>query len=195
MVDRGSSHITINRNTNLETGSITFQFWINLKNIPINVGTNNNWRALLPSDADPLRCVLEQNLGLNWTTTHTDGVQRRHLNGNFTPVFLDTTGWQMITYMYNQSSGQASVYKNNNLVLSGPMSVAGSNPTTVGLALRYTNYISNGFRIFGGTNGIANPSGEGYVPGEFGNVLFYNKALTATEVLQNYNAIKGRYGL
>ena len=28
-----------------------------------------------------------------------------------------------------------------------------------------------------------------------GNISIYNRALTAAEVLQNYNALKGRYGL
>ena len=30
---------------------------------------------------------------------------------------------------------------------------------------------------------------------QIGNTQIYNKALTATEVLQNYNATKSRYGL
>jgi hypothetical protein len=31
--------------------------------------------------------------------------------------------------------------------------------------------------------------------GNIGNVLYYNKALSASEVLQNFNALKGRYGV
>lgn len=31
--------------------------------------------------------------------------------------------------------------------------------------------------------------------GNVSNISFYNRALTATEVLQNYNALKGRFGL
>ena len=34
-----------------------------------------------------------------------------------------------------------------------------------------------------------------YGSGKMGNFMFYNRALSATEVLQNYNAQKGRYGL
>lgn len=39
--------------------------------------------------------------------------------------------------------------------------------------------------------------GKGYVydNARISNVLFYNKALSSTEVLQNYNATKGRFGL
>jgi hypothetical protein len=31
--------------------------------------------------------------------------------------------------------------------------------------------------------------------GKYGSYVFYNKELTYQEVLQNYNATKGRYGL
>lgn len=41
------------------------------------------------------------------------------------------------------------------------------------------------------------PGGSGSVPwnGNISNVMFYNRALTSTEVLQNYNATKGRFRL
>jgi hypothetical protein len=190
----GSSHILVNRNLSLETGSITFQIWFNLKNVPINVGGNNNWRAMLPDAADPLRIVLEQNLGLNFTTVHTDGTTRRHITNSFTPVFADANGWQFITYTYSQATGEASVYKNEELIRVGAMTESGgANPTTPGLGLRYNNYISNGFRIYGGTNTASNPNGGGVCPGEVGNIMFYNRALSAAEVQQNYNALKGRF--
>ena len=191
----GTSHILINRSPLLETGSITFQIWFNLKNIPINVGSNNNWREMLPSAANPLRCVVEQNLGLNWTTTHIDGVTRRNVGNSFTPVFVDSNGWNFITYTYNQETGISEVFKNNNLVTSNPMTTSGSNPTTPGLGLRYNNYSVNGFRIFGGTNGNSNPSGQGVVPGECGNIQIYNRALSFQEIQQNFNALRGRYGI
>ena len=34
-----------------------------------------------------------------------------------------------------------------------------------------------------------------YTSGKVYKVLVYNKELTATEMLQNYNAVKGRFGL
>jgi hypothetical protein len=37
--------------------------------------------------------------------------------------------------------------------------------------------------------------GSSYANGNFSMVQVYNRALSATEVLQNYNALKGRYGL
>ena len=34
-----------------------------------------------------------------------------------------------------------------------------------------------------------------YFNGRISNVNYYNRALSAAEVLQNYNALRGRYGL
>ena len=36
-------------------------------------------------------------------------------------------------------------------------------------------------------------TGDGYFNGNISNVQIYNRALTANEILQNYNAMKGRY--
>ena len=42
----------------------------------------------------------------------------------------------------------------------------------------------------GSRNGAAN-----YIPGTFGAFKIYNKVLTSAEILQNYNALKDRFGL
>ena len=40
-----------------------------------------------------------------------------------------------------------------------------------------------------------NTNGSSYFDGKFGEVRVYNRALTATEVSQNYNATRGKYGV
>lgn len=197
----GTSYLTVSRDTALETGSITFQIWFNLENIPLSVGANNNWRGLLctadsGTAGSPLTAVLEQSYIINFSTTHTD-MYRRFLNNQFGPIPVDANGWQMITYCYDQASGLAYAYKNDALIHSGPMTVNGSggSPTSPGTALSYTNYQSSGFRVYGGNNTAANPNGNGIVPGEVSNILFYNRAISSDEVVQNFNALKGRFGL
>jgi hypothetical protein len=197
----GSSSVVIPRTQNLETGSITFIVWFNVNNIPVDVGSNNNWRGLLctansGTAGSPLTMVMEQSNVINFSTSHTDQY-RRYLNGSFAPVTWDSTGWQMVSYTYNSSTGQAACYKNNSLVLSGPMTSdgSGSTPTTSGLNLSYSNYQSSGFRVYGGTNTVANPSGNGICPGLLGNIYIYNRALTSTEIIYNFNQLRGRYGI
>ena len=46
-----------------------------------------------------------------------------------------------------------------------------------------------------GANFFSSLSVYGYYPGKIANALFYNRVLSATEVTQNYNAQKSRYGL
>jgi hypothetical protein len=201
----GSSFLQVSPNSALTTGSITFIIWLNLKNIPLNVGGNNNWRGLLCTNTSgtagsPLTMVLEQSSLINFSTTHED-IYRRYLNNSFTPISVDSNGWQMVSYTYDKSSGNASCYKNNSLILSGPMTANTGNgtPTTPGLALSYTNYTSGGtetgFRIYGGTNTGANPSGNGMCPGEVSNIMIYNRALNTSEIQQNFNALRGRFGI
>ena len=144
--------------------------------------------------------VLEQSNAINFSTTHTD-IYRRFLNNSFTPITVDTNGWQMISYTYNQDTGIAACYKNNNLVLSGPMTSNTTNgsPTGANRPLSYSNYTSGtsqtGFRVFGGNSTVANTSGNGMVPGEMSNIMIYNRALTEDEIKQNFNALRGRFGI
>jgi len=70
-------------------------------------------------------------------------------------------------------------YKNASQVSSQSISknLSANNTTLIGKALRsgYTN--------------------AGMINGQLGNVQIYNRALSANEVLHNYNALKGRFGL
>lgn len=197
----GTSYITLSRNTALETGSITYSVWFNLEGLPISVGANNNWRGFLctadsGTAGSPFTMVLEQSNAINFSTT-TAGTYRRNLNSAFNPYTVTTNGWQNLVYTYNSITGNAACYKDGVLVLSGPMTAdsSGTNPTAPGDGLTYTNYQASGFRIYGGTSTGANPNGNGMCPGELGCVHIYNKALTATEVRQNFEALRGRFGI
>jgi len=183
----------------IQTGSITVLLWFNLEGIALNVGGNNNWRALFRTTGGtagyPVTMVLEQSYVINFSTGHSDGY-RRYLDSSFAPVGADSNGWQMVTYTYEQSSGNAACYKNSSLIRTGPMTTNTSNgsPTSAGTALTYSNYTTGGFGV-SGTNQVANPNGEGTVPGELGTVLIWNEALSSTEITQVYNNTKAQYGL
>lgn len=201
----GTSHVRVSPNAALTTGSITATIWFNLRGIALNVGASNNWRGLLCTNTSgtagsPLTMVLEQDYLINFSTTHTDSY-RRYINGQFKPVSVDQDGWQMVSYTYDQVSGIAACYKNDSLIVTGPMTTntGGSSPTGAGTGMVYTNYSSGGtqtgFRVYGGTATSANPAGNGCCPGELSNILFYNRALTAGEIQQNFRALRGRFGI
>lgn len=197
----GTSHVVLSRNADLETGSITFIMWFNVNGVAIDVGANNNWRGLLCTSnsgtaGSPLTMVMEEGGVINFSTTH-EGVYRRYLNNIFAPITYNSNGWQMVTYSYNAATGTAKCYKNDTLVLSGPMTAdtGGTSPTVAGNQLTYTNYQSGGFRIYGGTVTTANPNGNGICPGLLSNIYVYNIALTDNQVQQNFNSLRSRFGI
>jgi hypothetical protein len=86
---------------------------------------------------------------------------------------LQLNVYQMFCFTYSSISGTGSFYKNSSLIATKSM----TNPTAW----------TGGFRI--GT------SDANTVNGNIPIMLIYNKELSVTEVQQNYNALKNRYGL
>lgn len=59
-------------------------------------------------------------------------------------------------------------------------------------------YVTNIGRVFSQNRNInlgARSIADSYFNGRISNIQFYNRALSAAEALQNYNATKGRFGL
>jgi hypothetical protein len=109
--------------------------------------------------------------------------------------------WVMLGYTYNGSSpvNSTDVLNSVNFYINGQLhtagkTVLGSNADGFSSVTEVVNYnTSQRFRIGSRwASGVANyPS-----PITVGNVLLYNgKELSPNEVQQNYNALKGRYGL
>lgn len=110
---------------------------------------------------------------------------RGFLNGVLTDMVTFTTATYLSTLSYAQvvgtfTSGYQAVYVNGVLV--------GSNTLTGTLGTN-TNGCSIG--VYGGFNGTRGY----YLNGTISNVKVYNRVLSAAEVLQNFNALRGRYGL
>jgi hypothetical protein len=83
-------------------------------------------------------------------------------------------GWNHFSLIWNNNTSQKLVYINN---------ILSSSTTTNG------NVILGDFRI-----GVATNLNR-YYRGNITSFKVYNRALTAAEVQQNFNAIRGRFGL
>ena len=83
--------------------------------------------------------------------------------------------WHLLTSIYNEITQVAKGYIDGVEVVSGnrPSINTGSSSLVIGKHLTQSTYW------------------EGYIS----NVHIYNRALSASEVLHNYNALKGRFGL
>lgn len=68
---------------------------------------------------------------------------------------------------------------------------------TVNVASQFTSIPSNIYSTAGNTFEFGRFTGSGpyYTKGYISNAKIYNKSLSATEVLQNYDALKSRFGL
>jgi hypothetical protein len=96
-------------------------------------------------------------------------------------VSIPQTGsWHNITLTYNRDIATFNVYVNSILRTSGVFS-------TVPSDISWSSYP---FLI-----GACNVNGLVYFQGKLGNVSVYNRALSLSEIQQNFNALKGRYGI
>lgn len=120
------------------------------------------------------------NQGLHiWYTSNT--LIRFGMYGNDTDFTVSTSvnNWYYIACTYNNSSPYTKQLYINGSAQSGAPQQAQSAYTGTGV-----------FRL-----GATYSSGGNYGSGSFAGMTMYNSILSATEVLQNYNALKGRYGL
>ena len=161
----GYSYASINSAINIE-GPLSMTFWLKYSQT-INI----------------------QSIGItNGTTSPTAAMQIGLRPGAISTVwkyggaallnFTNPTTNTWYHYGLTLSSSFLAVYINSILNNSGTVS------TQSGAAL---SLIFGDYR----TDGTGNERIYGYV----GNFQLYNRALTAQEILQNYNATKGRYGL
>jgi hypothetical protein len=107
-----------------------------------------------------------------------------HTNGSIPSMsgFFDDTNWKHLTMTWNNSNSTILFYKNGTQIFS---QVYG-NPSA--------NRVSSELMQIGGN--VYSWDGVGaYWNGSFSNIQTYNRTLSATEVLQNYNATKTRFGL
>ena len=120
---------------------------------------------------------------------------------------LNTTGYNL----NGNADGTASFAVNDAFVFTGGVITTGAWINLVGTwtpstSIRmYRNGVLDNANTTSIPVSITNPStiieigrrssGSDYWNGNISQVSIYNRALTATEIQQNYNALKGRYGL
>jgi hypothetical protein len=158
--------ITSNTNTRLANTQQTISFWVLVR----SVGPNGYAELYSVTNAS--------RTGIKWL----DGAIGMDANGDFYNVIVNvTTGynvWMNITCMIDRSATTFYVYKNG--VYAGQDT--------------FTSYSATSTSVAMGANFLTGNGGD-YMKGSMANVIIYNRLLSATEVLQNYNAQKSRFGL
>jgi hypothetical protein len=97
-------------------------------------------------------------------------------SGIFSTAALTINTWNHVVVVH--LNGVCSIY------INGTLDSSQSIPNPV---------LNQSYPILLGARAISGPSVGAYLPGRIGISKIYNRALSASEVLQNYNATKGRY--
>jgi len=158
-------------NSLLNTQSQTVEVWCNPTNITHNgflfeKGNVNTQYNLF---------ILGGNQGIYW---------RHNLNGSFSDLVFIGTGI-VIPNAWNHIVG-TFVSGNRRTYVNGILRASDSATGTVA-----TNTNGSSIGVYGGYNGVR----DFWYNGSISNVKVYNRALSETEIQQNFNALRGRYGL
>jgi len=150
--------------------NFTASFWVNFARL--------NTTGDSPADNTILQHGSPStNSGLHLTQRNTRiwfGSYANDLSGTQT---LTTNIWYHVTYSVNNTTFFKQIYLNGILDASGTGSGAyigaGTNTRIGGVVLNFGSYFS----------------------GRISNTSIYNRVLSATEISQNFNALRGRYGI
>ena len=160
----------------LNTSSYTLESWFR---ITVNPGTGN-YTGIFDREDTSVGAVrdgwnlfvVEQSAGI-LLISHERFAQGTQLSVGTTGTVAELVGvWLHIAVTYNGIT--MSMYKNGSLVVSGPT----------------TAQIKNNIK-----NLTIGRRGDNYFRGQIAVARIYSRALSATEVLQNFNALRGRYGV
>jgi hypothetical protein len=191
----GTSNLSFS-NISMNTGSLTMIIWLK-RTSNANVGVNNNWRSVFMVDGNsqsPFGILMEQDGAIQFSMS-TSVTNYRFLGQNFTQYNLTQNQWFQNVFAYDHTSATGYSYRNGILVRMGNMATTAAE-TLKALPGEAVNAVTSGitFRI-SNNNNVTDPAGSGCFPGDIGAVMLYDRALTAEEVSQNFNAVRGRYGL
>ena len=160
--------------------SVTVSHWINRS------GTNNPTGRIFYESTNTINYL---RLATNIDTNAKAGVEMRLDNTGTNYYITGTTtltqgSWYLITVIYDGSTSEYKLYVNT----TSEGSVLGGTPSG-----NFSSNASNNLPMLGA--GINAGSLSNYLNAKIGSIHIYNRALSASEVLFNYNGLKSRFGL
>lgn len=172
-----NQYATVADNTSLRPTSFSIDVWFRPTSFNTYTGIITKPATTAPWTPPFLSYLIRINLtGTQLECSTSTGGTYRQFTVNYT--FVANTLYN-VTFTFNSATGAAVIYLNGS-VLSSPTTTAGS-----------ISYAAQPV-ILGADYG-ASPVGE-YFPGNIYNARIYNRVLSATEVLNNFNAVKSRFG-
>ena len=187
-----STSVTNSLTTLQKEGSLTYEYWIKpTASIKLGYTESNGGSSFYsPGNATPqgLSGDLAYNygdggsiyVGFGFAFGTNGFVAGVHKNGYAPPILVDYQTYNGISHLVVIKNATNCSYYINGVLKKTSLTVAGG-ATIIGDTMSF----------------IANSAGAfmNVFKGDIYSVKFYNRALTATEITQNYNALRNRFGL
>ena len=147
------------------------------------LNSTGNWRTLIRGASSDHQVIIQagaNNLGMY------DNEAGGFISAGFDVTTLPNpyTQFNCLTWRLSQSSPYYQFQYNNDPTV---YSITNANAT-----------FNNGFSVIGAYHGASTGTGSGDSSQYWGKIavfLYYNRHLTAAEITQNYNALRGRFGI
>ncbi len=156
-------------------GSITVEAWVNLTTTPAAAA------AVIVTKGNVHGGATTVQYHLNFTTSRTvrlsisDGST---VNSMTTTATVNTGTWAHIVGIHDAPNTNSYIYINGELALTDTSSIGNLGATAIDLTIGYDEYTTR------------------YpIDGDISSVRIYNRNISVAEVLQNYNAMKSRFGI
>ena len=167
--DATNDMVLIEENSALNTQTPSVEVWMKTN------ATSQNGFWFEKGQVNTQYSLFQEGSGIQWRQNFTTGLTNLTTT---TATYINTSNWYQIVGTF--TSGARRLYINGILVNSDTQS---------GTIQTNANGMSIG--VYGGFNG-----GRGYYyNGNIAVVKVYNKQLSEPEVLQNFNALRGRFGI
>lgn len=166
------------------TQLFTYEIWVNFTTITGNYGGLNKCAWLFAGGTSsgfgqPEFAVLSANNTSFTPNTLWFGRGGGGATGSLSvnvSALMSNGNWYQIVLVRSASNAE-TVYLNGSSIGTGNVS----------------DTFNDGVTLFASLEN--NPNYSGYLTGNISNIKIYNRALSAAEILQNFNALRGRYGI
>jgi hypothetical protein len=163
--------------------NFTFSFWVRWIS-----GSGKIFSTGSAGDSNTDNCIWQfWASNSRWFWWNNSGSSTNNLEVGYTQ--LTSNEWCMMSYVYTYNENGNNiirVYKNNEMIATNSRSnsIHEARDRTTENSLQYT--------LGGGYNSSCRNQNS---INDFGTFYCYNRALTATEIRQNFEALRGRYGI
>jgi hypothetical protein len=155
------------------SNEFSLEAWVRPTNFPANTSEDN---GIFGSSSSTPRCQFDFNEG----PTPGTNTNLRFFDGGLSPNGIESTlnvsdvisTWSHVCV--TRSGTTTTLYLNGSILISGTQTGSANSNLITKIGTSYTG-------------------GSQYFEGDISTAKIYNRVLTASEIQQNYNALKGRY--